>query len=92
MGRTPQLNPTRGKDHWPYTSMMLLGPGLTTNRVIGGLDDRYVGQLVDLDTAEVDAGGRTLSAEAVGAALLTLADIDPTEHIAGADPVLGMLG
>lgn len=92
MGRTPQLNGTVGKDHWPYTSLMMLGPGLTTDRVVGSFDDSYVGSLVDLDTAEVTGSGRTLSAEAVGAALLTLADIDPAEHIAGADPLLGILG
>ena len=92
MGRTPQLNATNGKDHWPYTSLMMLGPGLTTDRVIGGFDDGYVGELVDLDTAETTGSGRTLSAEALGAALLHMADIDPAEHIAGADPLLGILG
>ena len=92
MGRTPQLNGTNGKDHWPYTSLMMLGPGLTTDRVVGAYNDSYVGELVDLGSGDVTSGGRTLSAEAVGAALLTLADIDPTEHIAGADPLLGILG
>jgi len=91
MGRTPQLNATNGKDHWPYTSLMMLGPGLTTDRTVGSYDDSYVGDLVDLDTAEANASGRTLSAEAVGAALLALADIDPAAHIAGADPLLGIL-
>ncbi len=92
MGRTPQLNATLGKDHWPYTSLMMLGPGLTTDRVVGAFDDRYVGSLIDLGSGEVSASGRTLSAEAVGAALLSLADIDPAEHIAGADPLTGILG
>lgn len=91
MGRTPLLNPAGGKDHWPYTSMMLLGPGLTTNRVVGGFDERYVGQLVDLASAELDPSGRTLSAEAIGAALLAMADIDPALHVEGADPLLGLL-
>jgi hypothetical protein len=91
MGRTPNLNPANGKDHWPYTSMMLLGPGLTTNRVVGALNDGYVGELIDLETAEVDPGGRTLSAESIGAALLAMADIDPAAHVDGADPLLGVL-
>jgi hypothetical protein len=91
MGRTPNLNPANGKDHWPYTSMMLLGPGLTTNRVVGALNSGYVGELIDLDTAEVDPGGRTLSAESIGAALLAMADIDPALHVDGADPLLGVL-
>ncbi len=28
MGRTPQLNDGQGKDHWTYTSAMLVGPGV----------------------------------------------------------------
>ena len=88
MGRTPQLNATNGKDHWPYTSLMMLGPGLTTDRVVGAFNDGYVGELVDLGSAEVTASGRTLSVEAIGAALLVVG-IDPAEHIAGADPLLG---
>lgn len=90
MGRTPQLNLTNGKDHWPYTSMMLLGPGLSTDRVIGGYDAGFGGEPLDLATGET--GGETLPmAEAVGAALLQLADIDPAEHVSGTGPLSGML-
>jgi len=32
-----------------------------------------------------------LSAEAVGATLLAMADIDPAEHITGVDPIVGAL-
>ena len=28
MGRTPALNGNEGKDHWPYTSALVMGPGL----------------------------------------------------------------
>ena len=92
MGRTPQLNPTLGKDHWPYTSVMMMGPGLTTDRVIGGLDDNYYGLEMDFATAEPQAGGRILSVESVGAALLQLADLDPAAWVSGTDPLSGMLG
>jgi hypothetical protein len=91
MGRTPQLNATLGKDHWPYTSCMLLGPGLTTDRVIGGFDQGWNGELVDPATAELDEGGHVLSVESLGAALLELADIDPAEHVSGAEVLRGVL-
>lgn len=32
------LDPYSGKDHWPVTSAMLMGPGIPGNRVIGGTD------------------------------------------------------
>ncbi len=92
MGRTPQLNATLGKDHWPYTSVMMLGPGLTTNRVIGGFDERYYGLEMDLASAEPQPGGHVLSVESVGAALLALADVDPAEWVSGTGPLDGMLG
>lgn len=90
MGRTPQLNLTNGKDHWPYTSMMLLGPGLSADRVIGGYDSGYAGEPLDLASGEV-GGSSILSAEAVGAGLLQLAGLDPAEWVTGTEPLAGML-
>jgi uncharacterized protein (DUF1501 family) len=91
MGRTPALNATLGKDHWPYTSVLLMGGGLTTDRVVGGFDAGYAGQLVDFASGELADGGKLLSAEAVGAALLAMAGVDPGDFITGADPLEGIL-
>lgn len=90
MGRTPALNGLNGRDHWPYTSALLVGPGLTGGRVVGGFDDLFYGRDVDPDSAEV-GGGSTLSAETLGATLLALADQDPSESLPGIDPLLGIL-
>ncbi len=90
MARTPALNATLGKDHWPYTSMMLLGPGLSGDRVIGAYDANFAGEPLDLSTGDV-GGDTILSAEAVGAGLLQLAGIDPGEWVSGTDPLSGML-
>lgn len=91
MGRTPQLNATNGKDHWPYTSMLLTGPGLDGGRVVGGFDDNYAGSPVDLASGEVVESGVLLTAEAVGATLLALGDVDPAEWVQGADALTGIL-
>ncbi|MEI8254698.1 MAG: DUF1501 domain-containing protein [Deltaproteobacteria bacterium] len=40
-GRTPVYNENRGKDHWAVTSMMMMGAGITGNRVIGATDDGF---------------------------------------------------
>ena len=84
MGRTPQLNATQGKDHWPFTSMMLWGPRLKKGMTIGGLDTGYQGQLIDFSSGELSTSGQLLNIESVGAALLKLADIDPTTVLADA--------
>lgn len=91
MGRTPRLNATLGKDHWPYTSVLLSGPGLTTGRVIGGFDDQYSGLPVDPGTAETVGDGPILSIESLGAGLLELAGVDPAAWVSGAQPLSGML-
>ena len=91
MGRTPQLNDSDGKDHWPYTSMMMLGPGITTNRVVGGFNSYYYGDLLDPSTAELDPDGVSLSASAIGATLLNLADIDHEEFMPGVASIPGLL-
>lgn len=91
MARTPQLNATLGKDHWPYTSMMLLGPGLAGDRVIGAYDDNFSGATVDLASGDLVDDASIVSAEAVGAALLELADIDPGDYVTGTQPLRGIL-
>jgi len=91
MGRTPKLNVFSGKDHWPYTSAMIVGPRLTGSRVVGGFDRQYYGQSVDTVSGEVSDTGAVLSAESIGATLLAMADIDPTPYVSGVDPIMGVL-
>jgi hypothetical protein len=79
MGRTPKLNAQAGKDHWPYTSALLVGAGLRGGRVIGGYDAGHRGDLIDLSTGR--SGDTLITAEHLGATLLALAglpgDVDP---------------
>jgi len=91
MGRTPQLNAGEGKDHWPYTSVLFTGPGLSGNRVVGGYDSLYYGRSVDPTTGELDDNGVQISASALGATLLELCDVDPAEFLAGVSPIPGVL-
>ena len=91
MGRTPGLNPLNGKDHWPYTSMLLVGSGLSGGRCIGGWDSRWYGRPVDAGSGEVSEAGVVLSAESIGATLLALADIDPAEFVTGVSPLSDLI-
>lgn len=91
LGRTPALNGGDGKDHWPYTSSLVIGPGLAGDRVVGGFDSQYYGRNVDPATGDLDDDGQILSAEAVGATLLALADVDPADYVMGVEPITGVL-
>jgi hypothetical protein len=93
LGRTPLLNEFNGKDHWPYTGVLMFGNPLGQGRVIGGFDEAFYGQNVDTTTGDVVASGGTLvSSETIGATLLAMADIDPQEHLPGVDPLMSVIG
>lgn len=77
MGRTPLLNGSGGKDHWPYTSALLFGAGIAGGQVIGAFDEGLVGQRVDPLSGAVDPGGVLMSQETLGATLMHLGGLDP---------------
>ncbi|MEM9188018.1 MAG: DUF1501 domain-containing protein [Myxococcota bacterium] len=58
--RTPEYNGSGGKDHWPVNSMILMGPGIDGNRVVGSTDDAHLPRSLDLDTLEPNDGGERL--------------------------------
>ncbi len=91
MGRTPALNANLGKDHWPFTSVMMVGRGLRPSSVVGGFDSRWMGQTIDYGSGELSTSGRLLTSEALGATILQHLDVDPAEHITGTDAIEGLL-
>lgn len=92
MGRHPKLNNWLGRDHWTFTSAMLLGSGVRGGQSIGGLDSAALGQPVDLTSGEVTDSGTDLQAQHLGATFLALADIDPEPFVApGIQPILAVM-
>ncbi len=90
MGRFPILNSQAGKDHWVYTSALLVGGGIQGGQVVGGFDDNAIGLPIDLTSGQpIDAGERLTSAH-LGATLLALADVDPYTWT-GVDPIEALL-
>jgi len=90
MGRLPKLNSRLGKEHWTYTSAMLIGAGVSGGQVVGGYDSEVMGQRVDTVSGEVFSSGVGLDPGHIGATLFALADIDPAEHL-DEDPILAVI-
>ncbi|MCX4245972.1 DUF1501 domain-containing protein [Paraliomyxa miuraensis] len=91
MARTPAFNGTGGRDHWPFTSMMVMGPGIVGGRSFGGFTSLYTGIGVGSDGGP-DPSQPGISAEALGASLLVLGGIDPGEVLRGeVEPIAGLL-
>lgn len=80
MARTPAFNATGGRDHWPFTSMLLIGPRVVGDRSFGAFSELYTGVGVAPD-GELDPALAGISAESLGATLLTLGDVDPQEYL-----------
>ncbi len=86
MGRTPVRNATGGKDHWPFTSAMMIGEGISGGRVLGVSDEALVGQTVDLDTGEASESGARVTPAGMFAGLLESFDLDPSDALPGIAP------
>ncbi len=78
-GRTPRYNGTNGKDHWSITSMMLMGPGIAGNRVIGTTTHEHVPVGVNPDTLGVEDGGLRITPEHIHRSLREYAGIHEHE-------------
>ena len=91
MGRTPQLNSNDGKDHWPYTSVLVSGPRITGGRVVGCFDNYYYGKTIDRKSGEISDKGHDLNVEELGATLMMVADIDPGDHLTGVQGISGVI-
>ena len=96
-GRTPGYNANNGKDHWSVTSMMLMGKGITGNRVIGATTDRHQPLTVDPGSLSVSEGGIRIEPQHVHYELRKLAGIADGPFasmfpIVPNDPMAGLLG
>lgn len=81
MGRAPQANAAGGKDHWTWTSAMLIGSGVQGGKTIGGWKDDLTGEPIDLTSGDPSDSGETIYPGHLGATLLALADVDPGEFV-----------
>lgn len=79
--RTPRYNGSNGKDHWSVGSMMLMGRGITGNRVIGATDGGQRARKIDPATLALSSeeSAIKLSPEHVHVALRRLAGIQEHE-------------
>jgi uncharacterized protein (DUF1501 family) len=85
MGRTPKLNSSQGKDHWPVTSAMVYGAGVRGGALLGGTDELMGALAVDLQSG-APGQGQQLQTGNFLAGVLTLVGVDPEPHLPGVEP------
>ena len=87
MGRSPLRNSFDGKDHFTYTSALMMGSGVAGGTMVGDTDDYGVGETVDLETGQPHATGEPLDAKHLGATLLHLGDAPKHAEMEFFDPI-----
>lgn len=90
MGRAPVLNAAEGKDHWPYTSALLVGAGLGGGRTLGGTDASLAAMPVDLASGAPAEGGARLGTAELLAGVLGLFEVDPGPWFPETTPLGGL--
>jgi len=91
LGRTPKFNGAMGRDHWPWTSLLLAGGGIRGNNVVGWTDEGFIAGPSDLATGQPMDGGVGIGSEHIGVALLKLGQVDPEKHLPGIPPLDAIL-
>lgn len=96
-GRSPGYNANNGKDHWSVSSMMLMGKGISGNRVIGATTDRHQPLAVDPSSLAVSESGVRIEPQHVHYELRKLAGIADGPFasmfpIVPTQPLSGLLG
>ena len=85
-GRTPQLNDQQGKDHHPWTSMLVVGKNVHPG-VYGATDATQEGVKTNMATGMPDDTGQVIDVTNMVAGLLVLAGADPKNYLpAGVKP------
>ncbi|MCK6521135.1 DUF1501 domain-containing protein [Myxococcota bacterium] len=92
MGRTPLMNQTGGKDHWPTTSLVMIGGGVSGGRTLGATTETLGPALIDLGTGEASASGERLAPPNLLAGVLSAFDVDPEPYFPGVTPFTAWRG
>ena len=90
MSRTPKYNSKGGKDHWPHTSAMLVGGGLSGNRLFGATDGLLESRRLDLATGDLTDSGEFNRYNNFHAGILEILDVDPGQFLPGITPFRGL--
>ncbi len=81
LGRFPKINDMLGKDHFPQTGFMFLGPWVAGGSSFGETGEMMEGLPVSSLTGRCDGASRRVPVlDDVGTTLLHLAGLDPTRY------------
>jgi len=89
--RTPELNGDNGKDHHPFTSMMVIGKQVHGGTTVGLTDGNQEGVKVDFATGLPDDTGQVIDVQNMVAGILTLVGANSSGYLPGIKPFTAMI-
>lgn len=71
-GRTPKVNNSAGRDHWPIGGALMIGGGIAGGRAVGSTDDNLLTQSINTTSGAIDTAGTQISPVHLGGSVLSL--------------------
>jgi uncharacterized protein (DUF1501 family) len=92
-GRTPEVNGNTppGKDHHPWTSMILAGKNVRGGTTVGKTDDNQVGVKTNFSTGMPDDTGLVIDVTNMVAGLVTLMGANASTYVPTVKPFTAMM-
>lgn len=90
-GRTPELNGDNGKDHHPWTSILLAGKGVRGGTTVGLTDSTQEGVKVNLATGLPDDAGQVIDVTNMVAGMVTLMGANASDYLPSVTPFTAMI-
>jgi uncharacterized protein (DUF1501 family) len=90
-GRTPELNGDNGKDHHPWTSMVLVGKNVRGGVTVGMTDGNQEGVKIDFTTGQPSDTGLVIDVTNMVAGLVTLAGANSQQYLPTVTPFTAMI-
>lgn len=91
MGRFPKLNSRSGKEHWPYTSAMLIGAGIQGGQVIQGFDEGLQSAPINHRTGVADSTGTVMTMSNLTSTIFEACGVDSSIILPEHQPIFAAL-
>jgi uncharacterized protein (DUF1501 family) len=90
-GRTPELNGDNGKDHHPYTSMIIAGKNVHGGQTVGKTNRDQEGVKISMTGGQPDDSGVVLDVTNMVAGLVTLMAANASDYLPTVTPFTAMI-
>jgi hypothetical protein len=71
-GRTPKINGSNGRDHWPVGGAMMIGGGIAGGRAVGSTNANLLAENINLSSGAIQANGEQINPTHLAGSVIAL--------------------